>query len=46
VKGIAMKKSLKKWLLIVPGADHCMSYLTEKAAYERTAKEFFNFCER
>lgn len=36
----------EKRLLIVPGADHCMSYLTEKAAYERTAKEFFNFCER
>ena len=35
----------EKRLLIVPGADHCMSYLTEKESYERTAKEFWHFCE-
>ena len=36
----------EKRLLIVPGADHCMSYLTEKESYERTAKEFWEFCEQ
>jgi len=36
----------EKRLLIVPGADHCMSYLTEKETYERMAKEFWHFCER
>ena len=34
-----------KHLLIVPGADHCMSYLIEKETYERTAVEFWNACE-
>ena len=36
----------EKRLLIVPGADHCMSYLMEKETYERTAKEFWETCEQ
>jgi len=34
-----------KRLLIVPGADHCLSYVVERETYERTAKEFWAFCE-
>ena len=36
----------EKRLLIVPGADHCMSYLVGKSTYERIAKEFWEFCEQ
>lgn len=36
----------EKRLLIVPGADHCMSYLIGKITYERIAKEFWEFCEQ
>ena len=36
----------EKRLLIVPGADHCLSYLMEKETYERTAKEFWETCEQ
>lgn len=36
----------EKRLLIVPGADHCMSYLAERSAYERTVKEFWEVCEQ
>jgi len=36
----------EKRLLIVPGADHCLSYLKEKNAYERIAKEFWEICEQ
>lgn len=36
----------EKRLLIVPGADHCMSYLLEKETYERTANEFWETCEQ
>ena len=32
-------------LLVVPGADHGMSYYVDKEAYEKTAKEFFEACE-
>ena len=32
-------------LLIVPGADHGMSYYVAKDEYEKTAKEFFAECE-
>ena len=35
-----------KHLLIVPGADHCMSYLMEKEVYERTAVAFWEACEQ
>ena len=35
----------EKRLLIVPGADHCMSYLVGKSTYERIAKEF-GICEQ
>lgn len=35
----------EKRLLIVPGADHCMSYIAERETYERTAKEFWETCE-
>lgn len=31
-----------KKLLIIPGADHGMSYYTDKALYENEVKEFFN----
>ena len=31
-----------KRLLIVPGAEHGMSYLIDKEAYEKTVKEFWN----
>ena len=30
-----------KSLLIVPGADHAMSYYVDKESYERALKEFF-----
>lgn len=36
----------EKHLLIVPGADHCLSYLIAKDTYEKTAKEFWDFCEQ
>ena len=36
----------EKCLLIVPGADHCLSYLMEKENYERAAKEFWETCEQ
>jgi len=36
----------EKRLLIVPGADHCLSYLMEKENYERAAKEFWETCEQ
>ena len=36
----------KKRLLIVPGADHCMSYIVEKETYERAAREFWKTCEQ
>lgn len=36
----------EKRLLIVPGADHCMSYIVEKETYERAAKEFWETCEQ
>ncbi len=32
----------KKRLLIVPGADHAMSYLVDKPLYERAVKEFWH----
>ncbi|HIT34764.1 MAG TPA: alpha/beta hydrolase [Candidatus Faecousia intestinigallinarum] len=35
-----------KRLLIVPGADHCMSYLLERETYEQMTKEFWERCER
>lgn len=35
----------KKRLLIVPSAEHCMSYLVEKENYERTVTQFWNECE-
>lgn len=35
-----------KELLIVPGAGHGMSYLTERARYERTLKDFWRKWER
>jgi len=35
----------EKRLLVVPGAEHCLSYLTEKENYERNAKKFWRFCE-
>lgn len=31
-----------KRLLVVPGADHCMSYYMNKEAYEKAVKEFWN----
>ncbi len=31
----------EKRLLIVPGADHCLSYLKDPAVYEKTALEFW-----
>lgn len=31
-----------KRLLIVPGADHCMSYYMNKTAYEKAIKEFWH----
>lgn len=34
-----------KKLLIVPGADHGMSYYVAKKEYEKTAKEFWQECE-
>lgn len=38
-------KSPKK-LLVVPGAEHGMSYLVNKAAYETAVKEFWEECEK
>ena len=34
-----------KQLLIVPGADHGMSYYVEKDSYEKAAREFWKTCE-
>ena len=31
-----------KRLLVVPGAEHAMSYLIDKESYEKTVKEFWN----
>lgn len=36
----------KKDLLIVPGAGHGMSYITDTAAYERAVKRFFKAIEQ
>ncbi len=38
-------KSPKK-LLVVPGAEHGMSYLVDKTAYETAVKEFWEECEK
>ena len=38
--------SAPKRLLIVPGAEHGMSYLIDKEAYEKTAKDFWNDFDR
>lgn len=35
-----------KRLLIVPGADHCMSYLCEPETYQRMILDFWADCER
>lgn len=34
--------SAPKRLLIVPGAEHCMSYMVDKNSYEETVKRFWN----
>lgn len=34
-----------KTLLVVPGADHGMSYYVDREKYEKTAKEFWNSAE-
>lgn len=34
-----------KSLLVVPGADHGMSYYIDREKYEKTAKEFWDFAE-
>ena len=36
----------KRKLLIVPGADHGMSYYVDREEYEKTALEFFQMCEQ
>lgn len=35
----------KKKLLIVPGAEHCMSYYAAREPYEKMTKEFWQECE-
>ena len=39
-KNYAACKSQKR-LFLVPGADHAMSYVTDRAGYERVVKNFF-----
>ena len=34
-----------KKLLVVPGAEHGMSYLVDKEAYEDAVKDFWKECE-
>ena len=35
----------EKRLLIVPGADHGMSYLVERERYEKEVLDFFAYCD-
>ena len=36
----------KKRLFVVPGAEHGMSYLTDRAGYEKNMREFWEECEK